>query len=57
LANNVGLHVLLTGRGARSPTSQKAFQTLISQDFPMATLHDDEENHMYVSFKMGRKQS
>jgi hypothetical protein len=53
LANDVGFHVLLTGRGARSPTSQDAFQNLISQDFPMATLHDDEENHMYVSFKIG----
>jgi hypothetical protein len=57
LANDFGLHVLLTGRGAGSPTLQKAFQNLVSQDFTMATLHDDEENHMYVSFKMGGKQS
>ena len=57
LANDVGFYVLLTGHGARSPTSQNAFQNLISQDFPMATLHDDEENHMYVSCKMGRNQS
>jgi len=56
LANDVGLHVLLTGRGAQSPTSQEAFQNLASQDFPTATLHDGEENHMSVSFKMGRKQ-
>jgi hypothetical protein len=57
LANDVGLHVLLTGRGARSPTSQKAFRNLVSQDFTIAKLHDDKENHMYVSPKMGRKQS
>ena len=57
LANDVGFYVLLTGRRARSPTSQNAFQNLISQDFPIATLHDDEENHMYVSPKTGGKQS
>jgi hypothetical protein len=57
LANDFGLHVLLTGRRARSPTLQKAFQNLVNQDFAMATLHDDKENHMYVSSKMGRKQS
>jgi hypothetical protein len=57
LANDFGLHVLLTGRGARSPTLQKAFQNLVSQDFTTAKLHDDKENHMYVSPKMGGKQS
>jgi hypothetical protein len=30
LANDSGLHVLLTGRRARSPTLQKAFQNLVS---------------------------
>jgi hypothetical protein len=57
LANDFGLHVLLTGRGARSPTLQKALQNLVNQDFTIATLHDDKENHMYVSPKMGGKQS
>ena len=49
----MGLHVFMTGRGARSPTLQKVFQNLVSQDFTMAMLHDDKENHMYVSPKMG----
>jgi len=30
LGNDVRFHMLLTSRGARSPTSQKAFQNLIS---------------------------
>jgi hypothetical protein len=57
LANDFGLHVLLTGRRARSPTLQKALQNLVNQDFTIARLHDDKENHMYVSPKMGGKQS
>lgn len=48
LAGDGGFHVLLTGRGSRSPPSLKAFRDLVSQEFPTATLHEDRQTNMYV---------
>jgi hypothetical protein len=45
---DVGVHVLLTGRGSRSPTLLEAFRKLISQDFPAATVYEDKQTNMYV---------
>lgn len=41
-----GFHVLLTGGGSRSPTLEKAFENVILKEFPVATLHKDEETHV-----------
>lgn len=49
LGDDIGFHVLLTGRGSRSPTLLKAFRNLIEQDFPTAILHEDKRSKMYVS--------
>jgi hypothetical protein len=46
--NDVGVHVLLTGRGSRSPTLLEAFRKLIGQDFPAATVYEDKQTNMYV---------
>jgi len=51
LGEEVGLHVLLTGRGSRSPTLLKAFRNLIDEEFPAATLHEDKRSKMYVACK------
>jgi len=40
-----GFQVLLTGRGSRSPTFQKTLKDLLDQDFPAATMQEDEETH------------
>lgn len=48
LGDHVGLHVLLTGRGSRSPPSLKAFRDLVSQEVPTATVHEDKQTNMYV---------
>lgn len=40
-----GFQVLLTGRGSRSPSFQKTLKNLLDQDFPVATIHEDEEAH------------
>lgn len=57
LSNDIGIHVLLTGRGSRSPTLQKAFQRLVSQSFTTAALHEDTQTHMYVLSKWRPKES
>ena len=44
--NDIGVHVLLTGRGSRSPTLLKAFRKLIGQDFPAATVYEDKQMNM-----------
>ena len=49
-AADIGPRVLLTGRGSLSPPTLIAFRDLVSQEFPTATLHEDKQNNMYVSF-------
>jgi hypothetical protein len=46
--DDIGVHVLLTGRGSRSPTLLEAFRNLIIQDFPAATVYEDKQTNMYV---------
>ena len=40
-----GFHVLLTGRGSRSPTFRSAFGELLDDDYPTASMHEDQETH------------
>jgi len=56
LADDVGLHVLLTGRGSRSPPSLQAFRDLVTQEFSIATFHEDKQTNMYVLLGNGRRQ-
>lgn len=42
---NSGFQVLLTGRGSRSPTFRSAFKSLLDNDYPAATMHEDQESH------------
>lgn len=46
--DDIRVHVLLTGRGSRSPTVLEAFRKLIRQDFPAATVYEDKQMNMYV---------
>lgn len=40
-----GFQVLLTGRGSRSPTFRNAFKTLLDDDYPTSSMHEDQETH------------
>ena len=54
---DAALHVLLTGRGIRSPPTLEAFRELISREFSIATVHEDKQTNMYVSFRSKRARS
>lgn len=46
MAGDIGLHVLLTGRGLRSPPSLKALRELVCREFPIASVHEDKQTNM-----------
>lgn len=47
--DNAELRILLTGRGARSPTFQAALKNMVSQDFPSVSIHEDRDTHRWVA--------